>query len=70
MTKINFTKMQGLGNDFILIEKSEFDKVSEKFPEAAIKLCDRNFGIGADGIFVPVEAENADLVCLFYQSDD
>lgn len=69
MTKINFTKMQGLGNDFILIEKSEFDKVSEKFPEAAIKLCDRNFGIGADGIFVPVESEKADLGWLFYQSD-
>lgn len=61
--------MQGVGNDFILIEKSEFDKVSEKFPEAAIKLCDRNFGIGADGIFVPVESEKADLGWLFYQSD-
>lgn len=69
MTKINFTKMQGLGNDFILIEKSEFDKVNKKFPEAAIKLCDRNFGIGADGIFVPVESQKADLGWLFYQSD-
>lgn len=69
MTKINFTKMQGLGNDFILLEKAEYDKVSEKFPEAAIKLCDRNFGIGADGIFVPVESDKADLGWLFFQSD-
>ncbi len=70
MQKIKFTKMQGLGNDFILIMPEEFEKVKEKFPHAAIKLCDRRFGIGADGIFVPtLNEKDTDLGWLFYQSD-
>lgn len=67
MTK--FTKMQGLGNDFILFLPDEFEKIKEGFPELAIRLCDRRFGIGADGIFAPKRSENADLGWYFYQSD-
>ena len=54
MTQVKFTKMQGAGNDFILMEYNEYKKIEDKFPQIAIKLCDRHFGIGADGIFVPV----------------
>ena len=70
MQKIKFTKMQGLGNDFILIMPDEFEKVKDKFPQVSVELCDRRFGIGADGIFVPTLNEtDADLGWLFYQSD-
>ncbi len=71
MTQIKFTKMQGAGNDFILMEYGEFKKIEDKFPEIAVKLCDRHFGIGADGIFIPVENPStfADLGWLFYQAD-
>jgi len=71
MTQVKFTKMQGAGNDFILMEYSEYKKIEDKFPNIAIKLCDRHFGIGADGIFVPIENPKtyADLGWLFYQAD-
>lgn len=45
--EIKFEKWQGLGNDFIIVEAVKLT------PEIAIRLCDRNFGIGADGIFCP-----------------
>jgi diaminopimelate epimerase len=62
MKAIRFTKMQGLGNDFIVVEGPE------RFTEEEVaELCDRRFGIGADGILVvtrldPVRMEywNAD----------
>ena len=70
MQNIKFTKMQGLGNDFILILPEEFEKIKDKFPQMAVKLCDRRFGIGADGIFIPTKNEtDSDLGWLFYQSD-
>jgi diaminopimelate epimerase len=44
---LQFTKMQGLGNDFIVIEGPQ--QVS---PEEVSQLCDRHFGIGADGVLL------------------
>ena len=63
--------MQGAGNDFILMEYGEYKKIEDKFPQAAVKLCDRHFGIGADGIFIPVENPKtySDLGWLFFQPD-
>ena len=46
---INFTKYHGLGNDFILIDNRHTDKTLIT-PDSAVKWCDRNFGIGADGV--------------------
>lgn len=45
---IKFFKYEGLGNDFILIE--DFDNSAAKDAKTAIRLCDRHFGIGADGV--------------------
>lgn len=47
MRPLQFTKMQGLGNDFVVIEGPQL--VS---PEEVSQLCDRRFGIGADGVLV------------------
>lgn len=47
MTGLEFTKMQGLGNDFVVIEGPM--KLSE---DEVAALCDRRFGIGADGVLV------------------
>lgn len=71
MTQVKFTKMQGAGNDFILMEYGEYKKIEDKFPQAAVKLCDRHFGVGADGIFVPIENPKtySDLGWLFFQPD-
>lgn len=66
---IKFEKWQGLGNDFIILENADATS------ELAKKMCDRNFGIGADGIFSAVKfdrmvkPENADIAWKFYNSD-
>jgi diaminopimelate epimerase len=70
MNTIKVTKMQGLGNDFVIVAPSEFDKTYMSMAELAIKLCDRNFGVGADGMIIPdLKAKNADIGWFFYNSD-
>ncbi len=49
---MKFTKMHGLGNDFIIIEAEELNKTDLSQAQLAKKLCDRNFGIGADGLII------------------
>lgn len=54
---IEFNKYHGLGNDFILIDnRSSSEPVVT--PEQAMKLCDRHFGIGADGVIFALPGEN------------
>lgn len=69
---IKTTKMQGLGNDFVILEYSEYEKTNMTMAELAIKLCDRNFGIGADGMIIPnlsPSDKTADIGWFFYNSD-
>lgn len=47
-----FTKMHGLGNDFIIIEAFEMAKTELTEAELAQKICDRKFGVGADGLII------------------
>jgi diaminopimelate epimerase len=49
---MNFSKWTGLGNDFVLLEPGESLDFSSGFEQRIIKLCDRRFGIGADGVVV------------------
>ncbi len=66
---ISFTKYHGLGNDFILID-NRHQSQPILTPEQAIKLCDRNFGIGADGvIFALPGEEQADYTMRIFNSD-
>lgn len=53
MKTIKATKMQGLGNDFVIVDYAEWEKSGLEMPQLAKKICDRNFGIGADGMFIP-----------------
>jgi len=64
---MKFTKMQGAGNDFVIINC--FEENVENPTELAMKLCDRNFGIGADGLVLIKPCENADFYMGFYNSD-
>ncbi len=68
--KIDFVKMHGLGNDFILIDclsKSLGD--SSFLSYLAKKLCNRNFGIGADGLMLILASSKADLQMRIFNSD-
>ena len=68
--KIDFIKMHGLGNDFILIDclsKSLGD--SSFLSYLAKKLCNRNFGIGADGLMLILASSKADLQMRIFNSD-
>jgi diaminopimelate epimerase len=47
LSRYQFTKMQGLGNDFIVIEGPDKPDTAE-----VVRLCDRRFGVGADGVLL------------------
>lgn len=53
MQTIKITKMQGLGNDFVILDYEEYQKSGLAMDELARKLCDRHFGVGADGMIIP-----------------
>ncbi|MBI2257525.1 MAG: diaminopimelate epimerase [Flavobacteriia bacterium] len=66
--KLNFYKYQGTGNDFIIIEN--FIQNNPSFDIQNIPfLCDRKFGIGADGLIIMNKVENADFEVDYYNSD-
>ena len=46
---VRFAKYEGLGNDFVVIERAELSDVS---PAQAIAWCDRHLGVGADGVLL------------------
>ena len=67
---IKITKMQGCGNDFVILDYEEFKKMNCSMADAAKKLCDRNFGVGADGLIIPnLETDDTDIGWFFYNSD-
>jgi diaminopimelate epimerase len=66
---IEFTKYQGLGNDFILVDNRHQANPCLT-PDQAVQLCDRHFGIGADGvIFVLPGQEGHDYTMRIFNSD-
>lgn len=66
---LQFTKYQGLGNDFILIDNRAED-TPVLTPEQAVKVCDRHFGVGADGvIFLLPATGETDYTMRIFNSD-
>lgn len=61
-------KMTGAGNDFILID-NVLSSLDMDWPIMAPQLCDRRFGIGADGLLVIEKSSNADFKMLYYNAD-
>ena len=64
---IQFSKYQGTGNDFILIDNREGNVVLSTSQIAG--MCDRRFGIGADGLMLVELAEGYDFRMVYYNSD-
>ncbi len=64
--KINFSKYQGAGNDFVIVNKG----IIPNLDYSVIKnICNRHFGIGADGFIVLCENLTADFEMVYYNAD-
>ena len=67
--KIEFTKMQGCGNDYVYIDGSTQKIPQEKKPEFVRKMSDRHFGIGGDGVIFINPSREADFEMEMYNAD-
>lgn len=67
--QFKFEKWNGLGNDFVIVNGAE--EVIENYSATAIEVCDRHFGIGADGLVVllPCEQDGVDFEMRIFNSD-
>ncbi len=65
---LNFYKYQATGNDFVMIDNrlQSFDKNDTKLVAA---LCDRRFGIGADGLILLENSSNYDFEMVYFNAD-
>lgn len=66
---MEFVKMHGLGNDFIIARAGQPDLKEDDYSYWAEKLCDRHFGIGADGLVIIGADEDCDLFMRIFNSD-
>ena len=67
---MQFTKMHGAGNDFVIINNMDGEIPEESYSKLALKLCARQTSIGADGLMIVKKAEKGgDYGMLFYNAD-
>ena len=68
--EISFIKMHGIGNDFIIMDffSKEFPEYLD-FGELSKKLCERHFGIGADGLILILPSQECDFKMIIYNAD-
>jgi diaminopimelate epimerase len=64
---MKFTKMHGLGNDYLFVN-GFFETVSDP-SRTAIKMSDRHFGVGSDGLILAVPSDKADLRMRMFNAD-
>ena len=65
--QLSFSKYQGAGNDFIIIDDRK--NIFPKHTDLVKKLCDRHFGIGADGLMLLEKSGISDFHMRYYNSD-
>jgi len=68
--EISLTKMHGLGNDFLLLDDRD-GRIAEKkeYGELARQLCDRHFGVGADGLILALPSLCCDVAFRIFNAD-
>ncbi|MBE0662038.1 MAG: diaminopimelate epimerase [Bacteroidales bacterium] len=65
--KILFSKYHGTGNDFIILDNR--DGLIGLVPETIARLCDRHFGIGADGLIIIEPSDKSEVLMHYYNAD-
>jgi len=65
---MNFVKMQGLGNDFVMVDLMKQD-IHDDLKNLARKVCHRQLGIGADGLILILPSEKADIRMRIINAD-
>ena len=66
---VRFTKMHGLGNDYLVVEAMQRQPEEGKLPALARALSDRHFGIGADGLILVLPSRVGDFRMRVFNSD-
>ncbi|MBO8163770.1 MAG: diaminopimelate epimerase [Brevibacillus sp.] len=66
---MKFTKMHGLGNDYVYVNCFEEPLTGVDLPELARRVSDRNFGIGGDGLILIMPSQQADFRMRVFNSD-
>lgn len=69
MNQLNFWKMHGLGNDYIILDNREGKLKEEKLTDLAKLLCKRRFSIGADGLLLLHNSSKADVKMRIFNAD-
>ena len=65
---MTFYKYQGTGNDFIIVDNRAM-KIDKNNTKRIAEICDRRFGIGADGFILLENEENSDFKMVYYNAD-
>ena len=66
---MRFTKVHGLGNDFVLVDGFVENLPAEQLPDLAVRVCHRHFGVGADGLVVLLPSIRADARMRIFNPD-
>jgi len=65
---LHFTKMTGAGNDFILIDNRS-NRYSIDWTKLAPEICNRRYGVGADGLIIIERSDKADFKMSYFNAD-
>ncbi len=68
VSEMRFVKMHGLGNDFVVFEEKELQGVKDR-ASFSKKVCDRHFGVGADGVIVVAPSDRAPFAMRIFNAD-
>lgn len=66
---MRFTKMEGLGNDYVYLDCIATPRSDEELQALAVKMSDRHFGIGSDGVIALFPSEMADFKMRMFNAD-
>lgn len=69
MEKIQFHKYQGTGNDFVIVDDREGSWKERLTSKQVARICDRRFGVGADGLMLLNRHDELDFTMTYFNSD-